>query len=139
MEELRAAEKDAEIAEAATRRMAAMNADQKTFKPEVLGLSKVDRDKLISKMMLSDVEKVELIQAVRNNSCPPPPQSLIHFVCFFLFFLVNWGHWWVIRSNPCTEGTEARHQRPLESVASYLCYKKKSCLRAPFRCRVIIY
>lgn len=85
MEELRAAEKDAEIAEAATRRMAAMNADQKTFKPEVLGLSKVDRDKLISKMMLSDVEKVELIQAVRNNSCPPPP-SLIHFVCFLFFF-----------------------------------------------------
>ena len=86
MEELRAAEKDAEIAEAATRRMAAMNADQKTFKPEVLGLSKVDRDKLISKMMLSDVEKVELIQAVRNNSCPPPsvPHPLRLF--FFVFF-----------------------------------------------------
>lgn len=138
MEELRAAEKDAEIAEAATRRMAAMNADQKTFKPEVLGLSKVDRDKLISKMMLSDVEKVELIQAVRNNSCPPSVPHPLRFV-FFPFFLVNWGHWWVIRSNPCTEGTEARHQRPLESVARYLCYKKKSCLRAPFRCRVIIY
>jgi len=64
-----AAKKEAAVTEAAVERRKAtyVKEDKKTYyTAEVLGLAKRDRDVLIAKMMLTDLEKVELIQAVRR-------------------------------------------------------------------------